>query len=143
LARSGSKEVSTPSSIETTSSEEDSDYSSSDDELDIVETAPIPDSRPAGALESVRYDTIKAVWLPRRVRPSPDEIRAGLKKIWEVLKTLRDRWKSDGDALKVATEAKKESELPMLRDRVKSQRDMLEIALRAALDHGHPEILSL
>ncbi|KAF2096444.1 hypothetical protein NA57DRAFT_78048 [Rhizodiscina lignyota] len=143
FGRTDSKDVSTPSSIETSSSEEDSDYSSSDDDLDIIETPPLPESRPQGAFDAVKYDTIKAVWLARKLRPTADQIRIGLKDLWEVLRTLRDRWKSDGDALKVATEAKKHSELPMLRERVKSQRDMLQVALAALLEHGNPELLAL
>lgn len=93
-------------------------------------------------MDAVKYDTVKAVWLPRRVHPSSDQIRSSMKNFWEVLSTLRDRHKSDRDALRAATEAKKQSELPMLRERVKSQRDMLETVLEAALQHGHPGILS-
>lgn len=143
IPRAAGSQVSTPSSMGTSSSDEESDYSSSDDELDIIETSPLPETRPNEALKATSYDTIKAVWLPRRTYPSSEKIRKGLKDVWEVLSTLRDRWKSDSEALKAATEKKKEKELPMLRERVKSQRDMLEVALAAALEHGHPEIIKL
>lgn len=140
LARAGST-VSTPSSLD--SSDDDSEYDSSDDELDIIESPPYAEKRPDEPVKAVTHDTVKAVWLPRRKQPTPDQIREGLRAFWEVLSTIRNRWKSDGDALKKAEEAKKNSEIPMLKDRVKSQRTMLEAALAAALEHGHPEVLRL
>lgn len=134
--------VSTPSSVDS-ASEEDSDYDSSDDELDIIESPPYAEKRPDEPSKAVAYDTVRAVWLPRRKQPTPDQIREGLRAFWEVLSTIRNRWKSDTETLKKAEEAKKNSEIPLLKDRVKSQRVMLESALVAALEHGHPEILRL
>lgn len=137
------KEQASESSDETESSEEDSDYNSSDEELDIVEPSPLPETRPPGAKDAVRYDTIKALWLPRSRSTQGERIRTGLKDFWEVIRTIRDRWKTDGEVVKKAEEAKKNSELPMLRERVTTQREMMEIALHNALEHGHPDIISL
>ncbi|KAF2840012.1 hypothetical protein M501DRAFT_670638 [Patellaria atrata CBS 101060] len=127
------------SETETETSDDDSEYESSDDE----EVAPLPSSRPSAPLEAVKYDTIKAVWRPSRRSPDPDQIRNGLKDFWEVIRTIRDRWKMDSAAVKTAEEAKKPSEIPLLKDRVKNQRDMFEISLKTALEHGHPGILKL
>jgi hypothetical protein len=107
----------------------------------MAEPSPLPATRPQAPVEAVRYDTIKAVWLPRNVYAQKESIRAGLKDFWEVVKTIRDRWKTDNDAVKQATEAKKHSELPLLKERVDKQREMIEVSLKAAIEHGHPDIL--
>lgn len=134
-----------------TPSESSSDYESSDSgseyeselEEEVPDPSPLPPARPSEPLQAVRYDTMKAVWLARNVPAQAEQIRSGLKDFWEVVKTIRDRWKSDSDAVKKATEAKKESEIPLLKDRVKSQRDMMEMALRSALEYGHPDVVRL
>ena len=135
---------STPSesSSEYESSDSGSDYESEVEE-EVPEPSPLPASRPSDSLQAVRYDTMKAAWLPRNVPAQADQIRSSLKSFWEVVKTIRDRWKSDNDAVKRASEAKKESEIPLLKGRVKSQRNMMEMALRTALEHGHPDIVRL
>ena len=130
------------SSSESESFDGGSDYDSESEE-EMPEPSPLPTSRPSEALQAVRYDTIKAVWLPRNVYAQAEQIRAGLKDFWEVVKTIRDRWKSDNEAVKKAVETKKESELPLLKQRVKNQRNMMEMALRSALEHGHPDIIRL
>ena len=130
------------SSSETETSEDESDYDSSGDELEVIENPPLPPTRPPSAKDAVRYDTIKAVWLPRSRPTQGDQIRNALGAFWEVAKTIRDRWKSDGEAVKKAEETKKVKEIPMLRERVIAQREMMEIAIQAAAEHGHPEIVS-
>jgi len=92
-------------------------------------------------MEAVKYDTTKAVWLPRNVYAQVESIRTGLKEFWEVVKTIRDRWKTDSDVVKTAAEAKKDSELPLLRERVDNQREMMEVALMTAIEHGHHDVL--
>lgn len=74
---------------------------------------------------------------------SADEIRTGLKDYWEVVRTIRDRWKTDSEAVIQAEEKKRIGELPLLKSRVKDQRDMIEVALKAALDFGHRNIMEL
>lgn len=140
---SGAREEIVESASETESSDEESDYSSSDSDLEITEPSPVPTTRPADPLQGVRYDTLKAVWLPRRVVASAEQIRKALGEFWEIIRTVRDRWRADSNAVKQAEEAKKHSELPLLKDRVKTQRDMMESALKATLEHGHPEVLRL
>lgn len=137
-----SRSTPSESSSEYESSDSGSEYESESEE-DVPEPSPLPPARPSEPLQAVRYDTMKAVWLPRNVAAQAEQIRSGLKDLWEVVKTIRDRWKSDNDAVKKATEAKKDSELPLLKDRVKNQRSMMEMALRSALEYGHPDIVRL
>lgn len=126
---------------ETDSSDDDSDYSSSDDET--PEPSPLPASRPEEPQQAVRYDIIKAVWMSRKSAAKSEQIRSALGDFWEVVRTIRDRWRTDNNAVKQAEEAKKLSELPLLKGRVKSQREMMEVALKTALDYGHPDIIRL
>ncbi|KAF1986276.1 hypothetical protein K402DRAFT_404695 [Aulographum hederae CBS 113979] len=141
-ARSSAEPKEDESSSEEDTSD-DSDYASSDSELEITEPSPLPPSRPQRAIEAVRYDTIKALWFPKRRIITTEQIRSGLKAYWEVVRTIRDRWRLDGDAVKQAIELKKIKDLDLLRERVASQRDMMEMAFKAALEHGHPSILRL
>lgn len=130
------------SSSDDSDSETDSSDYDSDDEPD--EPSPLPAKRPDEDLkEGIRYDTIKALWRPkRRVLPTAS-IKAGLKDYWEIVRTIRDRWKADSNAVKEAGEKGRNSELPLLKSRVKDQRDMMAIALKAAVEHGHRSILEL
>jgi hypothetical protein len=125
--------------VSETSSSDDSDDVSSDEE----EESPLPDARPNDPVEAVKYDTIKAVWLPRRTIAEASRIRNALAEYWEVVRTIRDRWKTDAAAVKTAEENKKASELPLLRDRVNSQVRMMETALKSAFQHGHPDVIRL
>ncbi|KAF2468607.1 uncharacterized protein BDR25DRAFT_56118 [Lindgomyces ingoldianus] len=131
------EEVSDSDSV-SDSDDDSSDYSSDDDE---EETSPLPAARPDGPAEAVRYDVIKAIWLPRKSKPSSEKIKAGLHQFWEVLATIQKRWRVDSKAVSEAEEQKKTKELPVLKSRVTSQRDLLEAALQTALSHGHPDIL--
>lgn len=138
----GREELSEVSS-ETGSYTNDSDYESSSEDAEPPEPSPLPASRPQEPLQAVRYDTIKAVWFPKKSSPDADRIRAALGDFWEVVRTIRDRWKTDSAAVKQAEETKKEKELPLLRDRVRSQRQMMEIALKTAVEYGHADIIRL
>lgn len=103
---------------------------------------PIPSKRPVdNALEAVKYDTIKTLWrVPYRSAPA-EHIRKAMQDFWEIVSTIRDRWKSDLIAVKQAEDAKKIKEVPMLKDRVASQRGMLQACLKAAVAEGHKDIL--
>ncbi|KAF2400445.1 hypothetical protein EJ06DRAFT_430995 [Trichodelitschia bisporula] len=140
---SNSSPATTPDTIgssETSSSEyTDSEYESESSE----EPSPLPQSRPHDALQAVRYDVIKAVWLPRNVASKPDTIRTALKEFWDVVRAIRDRWKTEMDALKKAGENKQDSQLPALKERVEKQRSAVEIALSTAVEFGHPAVMRL
>jgi hypothetical protein len=132
------------SPVSPSSDSDSSDYSSDDSDDSDSETpepSPLPTARPQAPIEAVKYDTMKSVWLPRNVYAESESIRAGLKDFWEVIKTIRDRWKMDSDAVKQAAEAKKDSELPLLKERVDKQRDMIEAALKTAIEYGHHDVL--
>lgn len=126
------------STSEEESSEDDSAYSD-DDDLD----SPLPDRRPEDSKGAVEYDTIKALWRSKRKDLDSAAIRKSLTEFWEVVKTIRDRWKADALAVAEAEEKKRVGELPLLKSRVKDQRDMIETAFRAALKHGHRDIVAL
>jgi len=130
-------EVQSPSDY--SSSEEDSsDYESEDEQ-----PFPLPLKRPDGnPLEAVKYDATKALWRGGRYIAS-SEIRAGLKDYWEVVRTIRDRWKADAAAVVEAEEKDRKGEVPLLKSRVKDQLNMIEVAFKAALEYGHKSILEL
>ena len=119
-------------------SEDESTYGSSEEE---TPQPPIPATRPTSAMDAVRYDTIKSLWYPPIRSASREEIVKSLEDFWEVVRTIRDRWKSDASAVKDAEEAKKVNEIPLLKERVSRQRDMLETALRSALEAGHQDVV--
>ncbi|KAK8255628.1 hypothetical protein HDK77DRAFT_39408 [Phyllosticta capitalensis] len=133
------KDEATSSSSETESSEEDSDYSSDEEP---PEPSPLPAVRPTEMLQRVRYDTIKALWRPRNLPVSAEDIRIAIRDFWEIVSTIRNRFKGDKQALQDAEE-KKMRDLDQLRDRVKDQRDQFEMAVKCALEHGHPGIIRL
>ncbi|KAF2458487.1 hypothetical protein BDY21DRAFT_362739 [Lineolata rhizophorae] len=140
----GSVKEESESESEYDSSSDESEYESSDSELDIVETSPLPATRPKDPAQAVRYDTIKAVWRPRKKPAEAPQIRIALKEFWEVVRTIRDRWRSDTAAAKEAEEAKKpKGDVDTLKSRVQLQRALMEMALKTALEHGHPDIIEL
>ncbi|KAF2812124.1 uncharacterized protein BDZ99DRAFT_474354 [Mytilinidion resinicola] len=121
-----------------TESSDDSDYSSDEE---TPEPSPLPDKRPEEPKAAVEYDVTEAVWLPPKSSARPEQIRTALVNFWEVVRTIRDRWRLDNAAVKQAEEKKRVSELPMLKSRVGSQQAMMEVALKTALEHGHPDIV--
>ncbi|KAI9655234.1 MAG: hypothetical protein M1831_004944 [Alyxoria varia] len=118
----------------------ESEYESSEDE-ESEESPPIPASRPAGAIEAVRFDTIKAVWHVSSRSVAGDEIRNRITQFWEIVSTIRDRWKSDQNDVQKAEESKKVNDLPLLKERVAKQCDMMDAAVKATLQHGHTDII--
>ena len=129
------------SSEEDSSSDEDSDTSYSSD--DAAEPSPLPPKRPSSPKEATEYDATKALWRGKRKSVSSDSIRKGIVDFWEIIKTIRDRWKADSNAVTEAEEKNRENELPLLKSRVKDQRDMMESAFKAALKHGNRAIIEL
>lgn len=116
----------------------DASESESDEE---DEPRPIGDTRPDGADEATRYDTIKALWHPRTKPVSEQSIREAVKVFWDDIKTIRERWTTDQAAADKAETDGNKRDLPVLQERAKGQRHLLEIAMKAAVQHGHPTIL--
>jgi hypothetical protein len=125
------------SSEDESSSDDDSDYSDDD------EASPLPPRKPEDQKGCIEYDTIKALWRNKRKNISSDSFKQALVDFWDIVKTIRDRWKLDSTAYTEAEEKKRAAELPLLRSRVKDQRDMIEVAFRTALKHGHRGIVEL
>ena len=131
------------SSSEEESSSEDDDEDSSYTSDDATEPTPLPSKRPESPKEATEYDTIKALWRGKRRGVGSESIRKGLVDFWEIVKTIRDRWKADATAVAEAETKNRANELPLLKSRVKDQRDMMEVAFKAALKHGHRDIIEL
>ncbi|KAK3679039.1 hypothetical protein LTR78_001492 [Recurvomyces mirabilis] len=127
------------SSSEEPSDDDDSSYTSDED----LEPSPLPTKRPDSPRGAVEYDTIKALWRSKRKSIPAKDIRQALVDFWEIVKTIRDRWKTDAAAVVEAEKKGRTGELPLLGSRVKDQRDMVEVALKAALKHGHRSIVEL
>lgn len=125
---------------ESSSSEDEGSSYTSDDE---PETPPLPAKRPDNLKEATEYDTVKALWRSKRKTVDSESIRKALVAFWDIVKTIRDRWKADQAALTEAETKNRENELPLLKSRVKDQRDMLEAAFKAALKNGHRSIVEL
>ncbi|GIZ42737.1 hypothetical protein CKM354_000599600 [Cercospora kikuchii] len=127
------------SSDDSSSSDDGSDYSDEDDDAD----SPLPAKRPDSPRGGVEYDVIKALWRNKRKSVDGATIRKCMAEFWEIIKTIRDRWKTDTAALTEAEKQEKTGELPLLKSRVKDQRDMAETAFRAAFKYGHRAIIEL
>jgi len=130
------KTETTPSSEEPESSDDESE-----EEEEESMHPPLPATRPTKALEAVKYDTIKTLWRVPYRSVEGDDIRKGLTEFWEIIRTIRDRWKSDTLTAKAAEDAKKVNEIPLLKERVENQRDLLEAVLGAAVAEGHRDIV--
>jgi hypothetical protein len=124
--------------------ESNTDVSLYSDEEDDLAGAPLPAKRPEESVkDAVEYDTIKALWRNRRKSVDAASIRKGLGDFWEVVKTIRNRWKTDIQAVEEAEAKERVNDLALLRSRVKDQRDMLEVSIRTALKHGFKSIIEL
>lgn len=149
LPTAGARAASTaesPSSIESSSESEpdaaDSDYeTSSEQEVEPEEPSPLPSTRPVDPLKAVEYDAVKAVWAKRRVILSGAVIRAALSEYWNVVKGIRDKWKTEMSLLQQATEKKERAKVVEYERRVTNQRKLLESCIKLTLKHGHPDII--
>lgn len=124
--------------LESVSGDSESDSETSDSDLD---DSPLPSRRPDLPRDAIEYDTIKAVWRNKRKSVDAKDVRDGLVAFWDIVKTVRDRWKADAAAVTQAIEKGAKNELPFLRQRVKDQRDLIEVAFKTALKHGNRTIL--
>ena len=136
------KQAAADDSADSMSAEDESESNSAESELDIVEGPPIPSQRPEEPKEAVRYDTIRALWYPMHAPPTTENIRDGLGKYWEVVRTIHDRWKTDSTALRKMDQSDSTA-LSEQKARIASQRNLIEVALLTAVEHGHKDINSL
>ncbi len=123
-------------------SEEDSTYESgSEEEPQSEEPSPIPPIRPSDPDKAVEFDIVKAVWAKRSVVLSGVVIRSALGEYWEIIRGIRDQWKSETQKLQQATEKKEATRISDYRSRADEKRRLLESCLRLTLRHGHRDIV--
>lgn len=125
------------------SSSSDSD-SYDDSDLDIEmpeEPSPIPAARPQDPLAAAEYDTLKAVWSPRNRRPAVDTIKTALVAFKDVVKSVRDTWKEQSQAMKVAENQSDNNKAAEIKKNVNLQRQLMEVVVNTTLEKGHPIIV--
>jgi len=123
-------------------SEDDSTYeSASEEEPQNEEPSPIPLIRPNDPDKAIEFDIIKAVWAKRSVVLSGAVIRSALGEYWEIIRNIREQWKSETQKLQQATEKKEAARVSDYRSRADEKRRLLESCLRLTLRHGHRDIV--
>ena len=145
-AQRGASSVEYESSADSSSeseSEEDSDYySGSEEDMEPEEPPPLAPSRPDDAVEATKYDVVKAVWAKRSSNLTGPVIRAALGDYWNVIKVIRDNWKTETTALQQAEETKDQSKIKNCQRRAAEQRQIMELAIELTLKHGHRDIVA-
>ena len=133
---------SSPESASDSASDDDSDYTSeSEDEAETEEPSPLPPSRPSDPSKAVEYDILKAVWAPRNRVLQGTAIRSSLGEYWNLIKSIRDKWKSEMTLLQQAELKKDSGKLAQLRPSVANHRHLLEKCIRLTLNKGHRDII--
>ncbi|KAI5291105.1 hypothetical protein KEM54_006290 [Ascosphaera aggregata] len=125
------------------SSASSSDYSSESeaDKTITPESSPIPPTRPTDAKGASRYDAIKAVWAPRNRRTTASTVRNALMTFSDLVKGMRDTWKSKTEALKEAESKHDEAGKKKLGDQVEEAKEVFDIAVKTAMEWGHPAVI--
>ncbi|PYI07895.1 hypothetical protein BO78DRAFT_417189 [Aspergillus sclerotiicarbonarius CBS 121057] len=137
--KGGSKKLDGKSA--SSSSETDS---SDDSDLEIQapeEPSPIPPTRPNEPEAAAQYDAMKAVWSPRNRRPNVDKVKSALVAFKDVVKTVRDAWKENTQAMKVAENKGDNDKAAQLKKNVILQRRLMDVVVSTTLDKGHPIII--
>lgn len=134
--------TSSPESQSGTDSDEGSEYSTgSEEDLEVEAPSPLPSSRPTDPTKALEYDALKAVWAPRNKILSADVIRSSLAEYWDLMRRLRDQWKSEVGASQQAELRPENATTVQLRDSVSGKRRQFESCIRIALIHGHRDII--
>jgi hypothetical protein len=122
----------------------ESETDTSDSELEIEEPeepSPPPQVRPADADGAAQYDSIKAVWSPRNRRPKAEKIKASLVAFKDVVKAVRDEWKTLSQAMKDAENQNDNDKAAELKKKVIQQRQIMNVVVSTTLDKGHGIII--
>lgn len=145
-AQRGASSVEYESSADSSSeseSEEDSDYySGSEEDMESEEPPPLAPSRPDDPVEATKYDVVKAVWAKRSSSLTGPVIRAALGDYWNVIKAIRDNWKTETTALQHAEETKDQIKIKKCQRQAGEQRQIMESAIELTLKHGHRDIVA-
>jgi hypothetical protein len=116
----------------------------SDSELEFEEPeepSPLPAIRPSDLEGAMQYDTIKAIWAPRNRYPNVEKIKSALVAFKDIVKTVRDQWKTQSQALKDAENQNNNDKAAEFRQKVVQQRQLINVAISTTIDKGHPIIV--
>ena len=133
--------ISSESSSEESSSEDDSEDFGSDQEAEMEEPSPLPTSRPQDVAKAAEYDTTKAVWAKRSAVLPGSAIRKAMGDLWNVVRIIRDAFRSASLDLQQAEAMKDETKANKSRTQLNDQRRTFEKVVKAVLTHGHPDIV--
>ena len=134
--------TSSPESQTGSDSDEGSEYSTgSEDDLEAEAPSPLPSSRPTDPTKAIEYDALKAVWAPTNKILSADGIRSSLADYWDLMRRVRDQWKSGATVLQQAELRPENASTVQLRNSVNDKRRLIESCIRIALIHGHRDII--
>ncbi|OQD95536.1 hypothetical protein PENVUL_c113G03532 [Penicillium vulpinum] len=120
--------------------------SESSDESDLEieapdEPSPIPPIRPTDPEAAAEYDTLQAVWSPRNKWPGPEKVKNALVAYKDVVKSLRDAWKEQVQAMKLAENQDDNKKATKFKEKVISQRRTMDKIATTTLEMGHPNIV--
>jgi hypothetical protein len=122
---------------------------SSSDELEIEEEEPemtpaiISVSMPSDLRGKNTYQAVQAVWSPRNKPVEPDKVRSGIAQFGDIIRSLRDNWKSWNEQLRKAElpDATDAAMVPKFKEEVAQYRSTIESVMQRALLFGHPAIV--
>ncbi|KAF7529075.1 hypothetical protein PCG10_008845 [Penicillium crustosum] len=136
------KTTSANGQIGTVSTSESESSDESDLEIEAPdEPSPIPPTRPTEPEAAAQYDTLQAVWSPRNKWPGPEKVKSALVAYKELVKSLRDAWKEQVQAMKLAENQDDNQKATKLKERVISQRRIMDKIATTTLEMGHPNIV--
>lgn len=120
--------------------------SGSSDESDLEieapdEPSPLPPVRPSEPVAAAEYDTLQAVWSPRNKWPSADKVKGALVAFKDVIKALRDTWKDQVQAMKLAENQGDNDKAERLKQQAALQRRIMDRIVVTTLNLGHPTIV--
>jgi hypothetical protein len=118
--------------------------SSDDSDLEIEapdEPSPLPLTRPNDPIDAAVYDTMQAVWSPRNKWPTADKVKGALVAFKDVIKVLRDAWKDQVQAMKLAENQGDNAKAARLKESVALQRRIMDRIVDTTLTVGHPTIV--
>ncbi|KMU80822.1 hypothetical protein CISG_08947 [Coccidioides immitis RMSCC 3703] len=81
---------------------------------------------------------MKIVWFSKNRQPSAPAIRNAMVLFSDLVKGVRDVWKSRSEALKAAENQNQEDKIPAIKREVIMQRRLLDIIINTTLVNGHP-----
>jgi hypothetical protein len=122
---------------------------SSDDELEIEDedspelTPALLTLTPTNERETILYRAVEAVWSPRNRSVDPEKVRAGMANYGDLLRGLRDAWKTKNESLRKAElpNSSTAAEAARLKEEVARYRQLLENVMLKSTQYGHPTIV--